>query len=591
MVEVGDEHLGVPNKLAWRIIGFLLVLCIGAITFFQLIWPWVSPGTIDTFDANLHLFRLAAFHESILQGVIPPRWSSSLAYGWGSPVLHFNWSLPYWMAEPLLFLGLPLTHAYSAVVIISIVGIFISTYMLCRFWFDHWSGLAAAMVTTWALYVLYTIFISGAIGMLVGVVFWPLIFLSVLLSAKNRSQIGFIVGLCSFTGLILAHQVMFLMILPLVFSFGIGMQVVYKGSRVIRTLMASFIGGLGVTAYFWLPAIMEKQYINIGKTVSDFRANFIPPSVLFTQPNLYELSGNAWWQRVYGSHMYGLGWVTIIIVLVAFIRFIQINNNPSGQKGLKEVPMFYLFGAFFLLSLLLMTPYSEFLWKSIPMLSAFIYPTRFYFLALFCAGILTGFVVHSFRRKILVSLMIIGFTIGLNLYAIPRELTRIVRSDTWYFSGDSTTDVWGEFLPRSASKAHISGAEPWRHFPAVRVHNGSATLRTIVKQTSQITWSVQADTDTELIINQHYFPGWVVSDGKSDIPIIVTETGEMLIRVQPGVHRLTATFTNTPIRSAANVISLISVALFVWVFFHQTLYRLAILRFRQAGVSDKSSLR
>jgi hypothetical protein len=62
-----------------------------------------------------------------------------------------------------------------------------------------------------------------------------------------------------------------------------------------------------------------------------------------------------------------------------------------------------------------------------------------------------------------------------------------------------------------------------------------------------------------LSINSHYFPGWRVSLDGHDVSVRVTPNfGFMEIDVPPGMHRVEARFGNTPVRTAANTITVVT---------------------------------
>ena len=72
---------------------FSLFIVISVVILAPLILPFTKPGKAWTYDLDVHAFRMAAFHQAVLEGNIPPKWSTQLVYGWGSPVFLFNWTL------------------------------------------------------------------------------------------------------------------------------------------------------------------------------------------------------------------------------------------------------------------------------------------------------------------------------------------------------------------------------------------------------------------------------------------------------------------------------------------------------------------
>ena len=544
------------NRQKLIVQGFVFAASI--IILFPLLSPFFPAGMINTYDGYLHQFRMAAFHTSIKEGIIPPRWSSQLAYGWGSPVLNFNWSLPYWLAEPFLYLNWTITDAQKAVVMLSILLLFFTMFLFLYVWLNIWSALAGATISVWALYYIYMLYTSGTIGMQVGLIFWPLLFLSVIMASRKHTVFAFLLGSISMALTMLSHQIMFLIIQPLFWCFTLFVYSTHSKQNVLRVMILSCIFGLGLSAYFWLPAIIEKQFINIATTESNFQSNFLEPLVLFLQPKLFELHGYFWWKQVYGINLYGTGWPIFFVAILSLVNFI-----PFFSKKIPTNRHFYtgatgIFLLFFLIALFLITPASQKAWEFIPFLSSFIYPIRFQALALFAGSILAALFIYTVRHKAVFSIAIICFTIILNYAAIPQKLARINWPDEHYYYGDSTSDISGEFLPRWTATSRLFGSDRWARYPAGRIVQGTGIIQKPEKKSASVSFIAVATTDIDVIINQLYFPGWLVKANGITIPTTIAPSGEMGIRLPVGTHVVKAVFRNTPIRTVGNGITIVT---------------------------------
>jgi len=78
-----------------------------------------------------------------------------------------------------------------------------------------------------------------------------------------------------------------------------------------------------------------------------------------------------------------------------------------------------------------------------------------------------------------------------------------------------------------------------------------------------------ASTDINVIINQLYFPGWVIKANGKEIPVTITSTGEMSLRLSSGTHIVNAVFRNTPIRIVGNMITTLTGITMLFVFILQ----------------------
>ena len=254
----------------------LLFIVISSVILSPLIAPFFKPGRAWTYDVDIHAFRMAAFHNALKDGNIPPRWSSQLVYGWGSPLFSFNWSLPYWMGEPFLFAGWSVTDASKAVIILSVVLSYLFMFFFLREWFGFWPAMGGTAIYEWSLYRLFLLFTGGGLGMHAAFIFWPMLFWGVLTGKKNPTR-AFILICLGTAGLMLSHQVMFLMIQPLLWVFIL--FTVRKDMNTLTRLGGAFFAGLGLTAYFWLPAFVEQNFLHIGMTKLIVWNNFLYRSI------------------------------------------------------------------------------------------------------------------------------------------------------------------------------------------------------------------------------------------------------------------------------------------------------------------------
>src|SRR5579885_2346478 len=97
----------------------------GAIPFAALavlaVAPLAAPGCFAADDASLHRWRLWAFWREWQRGQVPVRWSSDLAFGFGSPVFSYYGPLGYLLGAAALAWGLGSAAATKAVFALALV--------------------------------------------------------------------------------------------------------------------------------------------------------------------------------------------------------------------------------------------------------------------------------------------------------------------------------------------------------------------------------------------------------------------------------------------------------------------------------------
>jgi hypothetical protein len=77
---------------------------------------------------------------------------------------------------------------------------------------------------------------------------------------------------------------------------------------------------------------------------------------------------------------------------------------------------------------------------------------------------------------------------------------------------------------------------------------------------------VQASEQERVVINQFYFPGWRAKVDGVFAPLIAEfRTGRMMVTVGPGRHAIDVRFGDTPVRTAAKIVSVLGLAfLGIW---------------------------
>lgn len=534
----------------FRILFFIII---SSVVLSPLIGPFFKPGRAWTYDVDYHAYRMAAFHNALKDGDFPPRWSSQLVYGWGSPMFSFNWSLPYWMGEPFLFAGWSITDSSKAVVILTVVLSYLLMFFFLREWLGFWPAIGGAVVYEWSLFRIYLLFTGGGLGMHAAFIFWPVLFWGVIMGKKNNTRSFLLISLGA-AGLMLSHQVMFLLIQPLYWAFVLLTSWNDTLWKKFTVFVLPFITGLGLSAYFWLPAFLEQRFIHIGITQSLYKNNFLDLMTILHQPGITDRTPPL--QYWYWS----TGWGLFAIAVIAIFML----HRPGKYRIMR------LFAVFFVLGQLLMTSTSGLLWETVPLLSNFIYPVRFQALTLFCGSILAAYIIFRSRRfSFLVCIAIIIGTVAVNRMAIPTNWPRADIPDSYYYQSDSTVDMMGEYLPVwTVIKPFFVDSERYQRYPVGRIIEGNGVIDALVKRSSSASFTVRATSPVSVVINQLYFPGWQITANGKPAANEVYGRGEMLVRLPKGTAEVVARFGDTPVRSLGNSISITTGILMVfWILY------------------------
>lgn len=541
----------------------LFYLAIGILLLAPILLPLYGQGFPHAWDTGAHLIRMAGFHEALLDGQFPPRWLTHFAYDWGSPVLMFNWSLPYWLAEPFIAGGITIVDSFKIVILTGVILSFFSMYGFLRTWLNKEAAIAGGIIYCWAPYRLNTIYVRGAIGEATAFAFWPLIFWSALLIMRGKPAKGILLGSISFSLILLSHQVMFLMIIPLWLGF-----IIFAGKpkinlrKSVREAVPLLIS-LGLTSFFWIPAFFEKGNIAISQlNVMNFRGRYFSNlPALLSVPGFFSPNGSDPFLALYPIGLPQIFWV----IYGNLITFIERN-----KKLLLTV---LLLDLFFILGIYLLLPQSSRVWDKLPLLPEFIYPLRFLGLLTFISALLAGIAIFSLKNhQLIAAVLITVFTIIINYRAVPINTNRDNAPDSQYFRSDGTGDMQGEFLPEWADPKFTEKENYYRDTAPVTFVTGSGQLKSHNSTTRSLNFTVNADSPSIVMLKQFYFPGWQVSVNGITSSIGISAGGAMLIGLPGGTNNITAKFVGTPLRKFADLISLLTL-LFVLLLYPAYLIR------------------
>lgn len=528
----------------------LVILCITLI-------PMVSffhVGLPITHDGQDHVARIANFYQSLREGNIVPRWAANLNWGYGHPILMFLYPLPSYIASLFHFLGLPFVDSTKAVFVVAYIASGLAMYLWMKEAFGKRAGVVGSVLYLFAPYRFVDIYVRGAIGEHVAFIFPPLILYFLYCLAKDkRNAIGGIGLAVSMACFILSHNAILLMFLPI-----IGLYLVYlfftdakKSIRFLLISVASLLLGFGLSSFFLLPAFFEGKYtLRDIVTAGEAMQRFVPPFMFLYSPWNYGGGNDV-------TKMIGFGqWVGIAGSIIAFVK----------TKERKKKIVLAVLTVLFIGSLFVMTGWAKIIWETITILQKFQFPWRFLSLSVFFAAVLGGIAAASLRmksKKWMDIILIIFCTLSIISTATMWQPKGYQQKDETFYSGIylSTTDT-GESSPIWSTRF----MEHTYDVP-MKIINGEATIKEGLRTTTAHEYVVTVTKPTRFVENTVYFPGWnVYVDG---IKISVefqdpNHRGLLTFTIPEGNHVIKIQFENTKLRTVANAVSAVSLAILVF---------------------------
>lgn len=521
-----------------------LVIILLLIVSFPAVRALLLPGGFTSHDLTHHVVRQISMDKLLSEGQFPPRWSGELNNGYGYPVFLFNYPLPAMFGEIFHKLGMGYVDSVKAVLfssmILSILGMYLFLKALLQ---DRLAAFLGALFYLYAPIRFLNVYVSAAVGSALALGILPFIFWS-LVEIRNRKKWAFPVGALSLAALITAHNVTTLIFAPVLLAFS-------AAGYGRRNLVIMFLLGLGLSAWFWMPALWEKQYTRFDQIyVGFYQDQFVSIGQLIRSPWGYGLSHPQ--NPEPGDMSYQLGLIHILAILVFSIWYIVY-----GRKSEAKILGLFILVSFFV-SVFLMLKISLPIWQSLPFLSLIQFPLRFSAIAIFCASIVAALLIKQlpYEKIIFIILLVLVIYANRNHWNINEKFDP---GEDYYLNLKTTSTSFGEHLPKWGK---IMDKKPSGKLEFVI---GAGEIRVVKDKSNYLLAEVSTSDSAKLRFNQLYFPGWEIKidDQKADFNYLVAgeSHGLPIFNIDKGLHTVQAEFKNTPVRNLADTASFISVIL------------------------------
>jgi uncharacterized membrane protein len=209
-----------------------------------------QPGLPTLADLPIHLYRTLEYGQAWSTGVIIPRWSPNLAYGYGYPLFIFAPPLPYWLTLLFQLPGLTLETAFKILIILTILLYAIGMYLLARDLFHSvQAGLIAATAFAFAPFALReALLYGGNIPQYLAIALFPWTLWAMRRAVEIRSWGWTVAAVGFFAGILLSHLFQALIFAPVVGGFGLILAVVSIQKSEVRSQKSEVSGQWSVVS-------------------------------------------------------------------------------------------------------------------------------------------------------------------------------------------------------------------------------------------------------------------------------------------------------------------------------------------------------
>lgn len=538
-----------------KLFPYLLILVLSFIA----IKPLLAPGFFPMHD-DTQVTRVFEMSKALRDGMFPVRWSMDLGFGYGYPIFNFYAPLSYYVGGFINLIGV---NALDSTKIMMGIGILLSgifMYLFSKDFFGKAGGILSALLYVYAPYHAVDIFVRGDVSEFFAYAFIPLLFYGLYQIHKTNNIKYSPVASLGFAAIVLSHNLTALMVTPfaLIFTF----VLIYKNKKSLYKFIVSYILGLMLSAFYFIPALLEMGYTNVISQIgggADFKDHFVCLNQLWTSSWGYGGSASGCTDGI--SFMIGkyhiIFSLVVIVALLIHIFYKTIFKESENEKNNSWVIL--LFSVFALISVFLMLDSSSFIWQLIKPMEFLQYPWRFLLVTSFCLAFLGGGFLWIISKYIkgkwfLVSCVIlfIGVVLVNMKFFVPQKVTH--QSLDYYTSRKSIewniSKISSEYMPKYFPKP-LDDYAIADHF---HIHNET----TFKRNTNSMFFDVTLERSREIIASLAYFPAWQVFVDNEKVPVSSDSKyiGMVKFPVGIGKHNVYINFVETPIEHASDLVSI-----------------------------------
>lgn len=546
-----------------------------------------DPGFAAQGDVPLHYQLTRAFARSLTEGQWLPRWAGLLDGGRGDAVFTFYGPLYYWPGSGLVaFFGVSVLAALKSVTFLSLILAQASTYLLARaFWGRSASLLASVLYVVLPAYPLLALnraFLPNAFA----VSLLPLALLGSHLLLKGELRVrGLVFYTLGLSAIILTHAITTYLCVASLALMGL-CYLPQAGWRPLRRLTGGTLLALALTAFFWVPQLVEMRWVPIGEELPhNYRHYFLFAAA----------ADESHYRQAWADINYVASFITLIQTALALT--IGVVCWPALRRSVAASLLRFSL-AVSLVGLFISLPLSDAVWRFVPGMQFIQFPWRFQALVALGIAMLAAAAYEQWpqlarRRKTLLAAILTWLAFGNlaltfmmvrprespperqaslrllldnQLASLSREQFRALREDKEFRS-----------LAISANQTYFRprGAERELHPPVDQI--GSLSILSgrgqVVAQSlrnSHREFQFENEEPIRLRIETYNYPNWVVRlDGRVVKAEAEPGSGLILLELPAGSHTLRLDFEiiSSPQRWArviSGVTCLIVIGLGVW---------------------------
>lgn len=559
-------------KFFSKIPTFVWILILIVPVFVQLI----RPGYFWMQD-DLQAFRLQQLDKCVKDLQLPCRWIPDMGYQYGYPQFEFYSPSVFYIGELIHLVGF---QFIDSIKILFILGAILSAFFMYRLLADWLGGKEAFLGTVFYIYTPFRaveMYVRGSLNEFWALVCFPLLFWSSMQLIKKKSFKYFLYFSLSLALMLTTHNLMTMIFLPVLSIWILYNLFLERSWKIVVNVVSSGLLGVGLAAFFILPAFFEKQSVHIESLISgyfDYRQHFVTFRELFFS-NFFGYGSSELGPKDGISLSTGIIQWVVAVAAIFLAMFFWKKKKRMGilTLGLGLLELFILF---------LNHEKSSFIWSILEPLKWLQFPWRFLAVSIFLLSLLSALTINylkefKFTKYLIVGLIFISIVMNLSFFT-PFRWFDI--SDQDKFSGELwekqlTISIF-DYLPLSST------LPPNRKAPSEpELLDGAARFDFYKKGSNYQVGQFFASGAATLRLPIYDFSGMtarldgkVISHRNDDCRLEPFCFGLVTVNAPAGAHSISVKLENTMLRNLSNILSLASVMTLIFLGTKKRLFKL-----------------
>ncbi len=525
--------------------------------------PMLQPF-LFAFDDIHHLYRLWELDQLMQQGTLYTRWAPDLFFGYGSPVFHYNSPLPYYPGVALHRLGLSYVDSLRLLFWLGLPLSGFAMYAWARQHLGRGLSLFASLLYMYAPYHLLEIYLRGALPEFLAFIWFPLILLAARGVIAGRGLGWAPLLALGYAALILTHNLSAYLFFPalILYCALLWSEQRHRGVSVLTSLAVALGLAAGLSAFYALPALAERELVLFGRLLGNLPEHLFPAQTLVSGAFIHDYAITSAPEDLRGIR---LGLVQFLLLLAGAVAWLARGTPPPTRRAGAWALVLVAGGLF------LMQPTAQIFWETVPLANLVQFPWRLLALLALAGALLgalgTQWMLARLRpawRGIayisLAALVILSSLLGLETVRTTLAAEQVSSLGKWELelgyglasgsSGREYVPVWvaTEPVPPTADPVALLDEAATSHY---RAEPPDTWVELLERRGNLFRYRVRAREPVQLTLNHVYFPGWVAEVHGREVPVEAsTPEGLAFVSLPAGGHVLELRFAETPLRPA-----------------------------------------